>query len=87
MKKQEYDSIEKVFSKKLIPNAEEVDHTDNKNWWKEVWCETDEESKRSEMVEHEIAFDGTKPLEVRKATREKSSLFKNENFTARYKMR
>jgi hypothetical protein len=87
MKKVEYDVIENVYSKKHIPNPEEPDSVDNKSWWKEVYHQEDEDSKKPEIVVHEIAFDGTIPVAVKTAKRGNNPLFKHAMFTAKYKRR
>jgi hypothetical protein len=86
MKKLEYDVIEKVYCKNRIPN-DEVNHQDNKDWWKGTFHESDEESVAPAMVVHEIAFSGTRPLAVKTIKRDKKSLYKHDMFAAKYKKR
>lgn len=87
MKKQEFDTIELVFSTKKIPNTEEIDSSDNAEWWKKTYHETDEEAKRPEMYNHAIAFDGTRPVALRDIHRGTEKHFSSTYFTSTCKQR
>ena len=87
MKKQEYDSIEKVYSTKRIPNIDEVNSLQNAEWWKKTYHSTDEEANNNEMFSHEIAFDGTKPLVIKQILRGKDRIHTSTFFDASFKRR
>lgn len=48
---------------------------------------TDEESSKPEMFNHQIAFDGTKPIVIKQITKGKDLVYSPMFFSSAYKQR
>lgn len=72
---------------KKIPNPHDINSSENVDWWKTTYHSTDEESSKPEMFNHQIAFDGTKPIVIKQITKDKDSVYSPMFFSSAYKQR